>query len=119
MRDQVVRRSDGTDISYPDVGPPDGDLVLCVHGTPGSRMQATGPLIGDAERLGLRVVAPDRPGYGGSSFAPYRVVDYPGIVARFADALGIGTFGVIGTSGGGRYACACGAALGNRVVGLR
>jgi pimeloyl-ACP methyl ester carboxylesterase len=115
MRDQVVRLRDGTDLSYLDVGPPDGDVVMYFHGTPGSRMQATGPLLAEAERLGVRVVAPDRPGYGGSSFVRYRVVDYPVVVARFADALGIGTFGVIGTSGGGRYACACGAALGDRV----
>ena len=66
-------------------------------------MQATGPLGAVAARLGLRIVAPDRPGCGGSSFAPYRVSDYPTIMASFADTLGIDEFGVVGTSVGGRY----------------
>lgn len=78
-------------------------------------MQATGPLGAVAARLGLRIVAPDRPGCGGSSFAPYRVSDYPTIMASFADTLGIDEFGVVGTSVGGRYACACGSALGDRL----
>ena len=45
----------------------------------------------------------------------YRVAGYPAIVARFADSLGIGEFGVIGTSGGGRYALSCGSALAERL----
>ena len=102
-------------ISYVEAGAPNGDAVLYLHGTPGSRMQVTGLLDDVATELGLRIVAPDRPGYGGSSFAPYRVVDYPAIVTRLADALGIREFGVVGTSGGGRYACACASALPDRV----
>ena len=38
--------------------------------------------------------------------------------ARFADALGIGRFDVVGTSGGGRYAYACAVALADRVTGV-
>jgi len=79
-------------------------------------MQAGGPVSDAAAALGLRLVAPDRPGYGYSSFAPYRVVDYPAMLARFADALGIERFGVLGTSGGGRYAHACAVALPDRVT---
>jgi pimeloyl-ACP methyl ester carboxylesterase len=45
----------------------------------------------------------------------YRVAGYPAIVARFADSLGIGEFGVIGTSGGGRYALSYGSALAERL----
>lgn len=45
----------------------------------------------------------------------YRGRDYTAIIERFADALGIGEFGVVGTSGGGRYAHACGLTLADRV----
>jgi pimeloyl-ACP methyl ester carboxylesterase len=45
----------------------------------------------------------------------YQVAGYPAIVARFADCLGVGEFGVVGTSGGGRYALSCGSALADRV----
>ncbi len=113
--DREVTLSGGMAISYLDAGAPDGDVVLYFHGTPSSRMQAAGPVETAAARLGLRIIAPDRPGCGGSSFVRYRVADYPAIVARLADSLGIGEFGVAGTSGGGRYALSCGAALADRV----
>lgn len=107
--------SDGLRVSYREAGVPDGPVVMYLHGTPGSRMQITGPVSTVASELGLRLVAPDRPGYGGSSFVPYRVAGYPAMVARLADSLGIDRFGVVGTSGGGRYAYWCGRALGDRV----
>ncbi len=112
---QHVVLSGGQRISYAQSGVADGSVVLYLHGTPGSRMQITGPVAAVAVDLGLRLVAPDRPGYGGSSFVAYRVVDYPAILARFADSLGIDEFGVVGTSGGGRYALACGEMLASRV----
>jgi pimeloyl-ACP methyl ester carboxylesterase len=115
VTDREVTLPDGMVISYLDAGAPDGDVVFYFHGTPSSRMQAAGPVDAAAAELGLRVIAPDRPGCGGSSFVRYRVADYAAIVARFADALGIGEFGVIGTSGGGRYALSCGSALPGRV----
>jgi pimeloyl-ACP methyl ester carboxylesterase len=115
VADRAVTLSDGMDISYLDAGAPGGDVVLCFHGTPSSRMQAAGPVDTAAAQLGLRIIAPDRPGCGGSSFVRYQVADYPAIVARFADCLGIGEFGVVGTSGGGRYALSCGSALADRV----
>lgn len=87
MADRAVTLSDGMDISYLDAGAPGGDVVLYFHGTPSSRMQAAGPVDAAAAQLGLRIIALDRPGCGGSSFARYRVADYPAIVARFADSL--------------------------------
>jgi pimeloyl-ACP methyl ester carboxylesterase len=107
--------SDGLRVSYREAGDPDGPAVMYLHGTPGSRMQVTGPVSTVASALGLRIIAPDRPGYGGSSFVPYRVVDYPAMIARLADSLGIDRFGVVGTSGGGRYAYSCGMVLKDRV----
>lgn len=114
-RDLVAELSDGTRITYVDAGVPDGSPVILLHGTPASRLLATGPLDDAARELGLRLVAPDRPGLGGSSFLPYRVVDYPVSLARFADVIGLDDFTVVGTSGGGRYACATGCILGDRV----
>lgn len=37
------------------------------------------------------------------------------MLAGFADAIGLDDFAVVGTSGGGRYACATGSLLGDRV----
>jgi pimeloyl-ACP methyl ester carboxylesterase len=115
VTDREVTLSGGMVISYLDAGAPDGDVVFYFHGTPSSRMQAAGLVDAAAARFGVRVIAPDRPGCGGSPFVRYRVADYPAIVARFADSLGIGEFGVIGTSGGGRYALSYGSALAERL----
>ncbi len=113
--DRVTRLSDGTRISYLDAGASGGSTAILLQGTPGSRMEADGPLDAAARELGLRLVAPDRPGCGGSSFLPYRVVEYPRLLARFADAIGLQDFAVVGTSGGGGYACATACLLGDRV----
>jgi len=67
---------------------------------------------------GVRIVSPDRPGYGGSSRQPGRTLsDWPADIATLADALGVDRFGVIGGSGGGPYAAACCALLPERIIG--
>ena len=61
----------------------------------------------------------DRPGYGGSSPNPNRDVGSAAAdVAAVADALGIERFAVMGHSGGGPHALACGALLPERVVAV-
>lgn len=115
VRDLGAVLPDGSRVAYVDAGVPDGPTVILLHGTPACRLEATGPLDAAACELGIRLVAPDRPGCGGSSFVSYRLVDYPALLARFADAVGLGDFAVVGTSGGGRYACATACLLGDRV----
>ena len=87
------------------------------HGAPMSRLH----LVGMEEQFaaqGLRVVSPDRPGYGRSSPQPGRSLgDWPADVAALADALGVDRFLVAGHSSGGPYAVVCAALLGERVRG--
>src|SRR5262245_1689679 len=74
------------------------------------------PLEQQLSARGLRVIAPDRPGYGGCSPQPGRALeDSPDDVAALADALGIDRFLVAGHSTGGAYAIACAALLPDRV----
>jgi len=90
---------------------------MYLHGTPSSRLEVDLPGIREAaDDLGLRVLAPDRPGIGLSPFRHYAIADYPRLVRGFADALGLGRFAVTGVSGGGKYACACAWALPDRVT---
>jgi pimeloyl-ACP methyl ester carboxylesterase len=57
---------------------------------------------------GIRLVAIDRPGYGGSDRQPRRsFLGWAPDVATVADQLGIDRFVVLGVSGGGGYAPAC------------
>jgi pimeloyl-ACP methyl ester carboxylesterase len=113
--DRLLWLSDGRRLSYRDAGSPTGRPVLYLHGTPSSRMEAGGQLSEAAAMLGLRILAPDRPGYGWTSFGPYDVGDYPEQITGFLDELDVGEVGILGVSGGGRYACACAAQLGPRV----
>jgi pimeloyl-ACP methyl ester carboxylesterase len=114
--DHVVRLAGGVRWSFREVGSTSGRAVLYLHGTPSSRMEAGGQLSEVAATLGLRILAPDRPGHGGTSFVRYDVRGYPEHIARFLDMLEVSEVGVIGVSGGGRYACACAAYLGPRVT---
>ena len=96
-----------------------GDLaVIWHHGTPNVGAPPA-PLFPAAERLGIRWVSYDRPGYGGSTPDPGRdVASAATCAAAVADALGIDRFAVFGHSGGGPHALSCGALLPQRVLGV-
>lgn len=107
---------DGRALTYAQHGDLGGRPVIVMHGTPGSRI---GPLP-RASRLypqGVRLIAYDRPGYGGSARLRGRSVAHAAAdVADLADALGIERFAVVGRSGGAPHALACAALLPSRVV---
>ena len=117
LSDLRVELPDGTMVGYAEAGDPAGPPVMYLHGSPSSRLEVDLPGIREAaENLGLRVLAPDRPGMGLSTLCRYSIADYPRLVRSFADALGLGRFAVTGVSGGGKYACACAWALPDRVT---
>jgi pimeloyl-ACP methyl ester carboxylesterase len=91
--------------------------VWC-HGGLSSRLDAL-PAADAARRLGVRLIAPDRPGVGASDRLPGRtLLDWPGDVRELADALEIDRFAVLGWSLGGPFAAACAFALPARVTML-
>ena len=108
---------DGRRLAYAEYGSPEGLPVLYFHGAPSSRLE---PLLVGREvwgRLGLRVIAPDRPGIGGSDFQPGRGFnDWPKDVAALADSLGLRRFAVLGNSGGGPYVAVCAARIPERLT---
>jgi pimeloyl-ACP methyl ester carboxylesterase len=94
-----------------------GDLVVMWHhGTPNIGAPP-GPLFAAADRLGVRFVSYDRPGYGGSSPRPGRdIASVAADAAAVADALRVPEFALFGHSGGGSHALACAALLPSRVT---
>ena len=117
LSDLRIDLPDGLTVGYAEAGDPAGVPVMYLHGSPSSRLEIGLPGIREAtENLGLRVIAPDRPGIGLSTFRRYSIVDYPRLIGSFADALGLGQFAVTGVSGGGKYACACAWVLPERVT---
>ena len=95
-----------------------GDARLVVvwhHGTPNIGTPPE-PLFAAADRLGIRWLGYDRPGYGGSSPRPDRdVASAANDTGAVADAVGVERFAVMGHSGGSPHALACGALLPERV----
>ena len=112
-----VTLPDGRTVHAYDTGGP-GLPVLWQHGTPNIGAPPV-PLLAAAERLGLRWVGHDRPGYGGSTPLRGRAVGSTAFdVAAVADAFGLDRFALMGHSGGGAHAVACGALLPDRVVAV-
>ena len=113
-----LRLPDGRRMTYADYGDPAGPVVLECVGTPQSRLPFA-QQVSLAEELGYRMLMPDRPGFGRSDPQPGRTLeDWPAEAAALMDALGVGRFAVLGGSGGGPYAVACGVLLGDRVTAV-
>lgn len=112
----TVRAKDGRWLVAEAWGAPHGTPVFLLHGTPGSRLgpHPRAPLL---YRLGIRLIAYDRPGYGGSDrLRGRRVADAAADVEVIADALELDRFAVVGRSGGGPHALACAALLPHRLT---
>ena len=106
-QDQTVLLPDGRNLGFAEYGSPNGYPLFFFHGFPSSRLEARG-LNDIGYRHNIRVVAPDRPGFGLSTFQPSRLIkDYPVDIQYLAQHLGVNRFAVLGGSGGGPYALAC------------
>ncbi|HET9935745.1 MAG TPA: alpha/beta hydrolase [Methyloceanibacter sp.] len=113
---QVLRLADGRRIGFAEYGDPEGQPVLAIHGTPGSRLMFALTDATARERR-LRIVAPERPGYGFSDFHFQRsLAEAASDLEQCADALGLRRFALIGVSGGGPYAVAAAAAMPRRIA---
>lgn len=113
---QEFSRANGQRVGWREYGAATGTPVFFNNGWPSCSAQAVF-LHAPAVKLGLRIVAPDRPGFGNSASQPERgLLDWPPVIAELADHLGINRFAIMGFSGGGPYTLASAWALGNRVT---
>jgi pimeloyl-ACP methyl ester carboxylesterase len=115
---KLIALAGGQQIALDEYGDPRGEPVFFLHGWPASRLQGSG--FGPAaEKLGVRILAPDRPGIGLSSLQPNRrLLDWPPVMTALANALGLDRFRVLGLSGGAPYALATAFALSERVLAV-
>jgi pimeloyl-ACP methyl ester carboxylesterase len=98
-----VELPDGRSLEVHELGDPDGFPIVFHHGTPGS-----GTLYARWATPGVRLIAYDRAGYGGSTRKQGRtVVDVVADITVVADELGLERFATWGLSGGGPHALAC------------
>jgi pimeloyl-ACP methyl ester carboxylesterase len=113
-----LRAPDGRVIAVDVLGDHAGTPVLLCHGLADSRLAAQS-LRQAARDLGLRVIAPDRPGIGGTERRRLRqLADWADDAAVVLDALRVDTAALLGISGGGPFAAACAARIPARVRSL-
>lgn len=112
----TARLRDGRAVCYEEHGAAGGTRVVYLPGGGDSRLSRH-PDDSIAERAGVRLVAVDRPGCGGSDFRRRSsLVAWTDDVAQLADSLGLDRFAVLGWSAGGPHALACAWALPERVT---
>jgi pimeloyl-ACP methyl ester carboxylesterase len=114
-----VRLPDGRSITFSAAGPEDGFPVVYCHGAIGSpRWRAPG-LDELLERLSIRYLVVNRPGFGGSDLHPgRRVLEFADDLGTLMSTLGYPRFSVVGVSAGAPYALACGWGLPERIEAL-
>jgi pimeloyl-ACP methyl ester carboxylesterase len=117
-QDRTLRLSSGCVMTYGMLGDLSSpDLVIVLDG-PGSRGLARAAAAA-AEQVGVRLVAPDRPGFGGSTPQPGRRFGDVAIdLLELADDLGVTRFGVLAQSGGTPYALALASLAPDRIPHL-
>ncbi len=92
---------DGRRLGYAKYGDPQGQPLIYFHGWPSSQLEAR-MVEPTALRPHMRIIAPDRPGFGLSDFKPGRkLADWPDDVIELANALELERFAIMGFSGGG------------------
>ena len=101
-----------------EIGNPDHDVVVFMHGFPGSHQQAA-VLKEHAEALNFRVIAFDRPGYAYSdAFEKPSLKSFVLSIEEFFEDHKVKNFHIVGVSGGNPSAVSSAAHFGSRVRGL-
>ncbi|SHG30901.1 alpha/beta fold hydrolase [Flagellimonas flava] len=115
LHSKQMTLSDRKVLSYAIYGDPHGIPVFYFHGGQESRLSSAF-MDSTAARLGVRIIAPERPGVGRSSFQEGRTfLDYPKDIEQLADHLNIDTFSIFGLSGGSPHVLACAHKLDHRL----
>lgn len=107
-------KAEGITLRLREAGDPGGRPFIHFHGTPGSRLELAFA-DGIAEASGVRIVAFDRPGYGGSTQTPFGLTSVANMALRVADQIGLDRFRTTGWSGGAPFALATAAMAHERV----
>ena len=106
-----VTLPDGRTLAYNEFGDLDGHPIVYCHGWPGSRLDVL-PVADAARDAGMRLISPDRPGFGHSPMQEGRsLIGWAADVHALTLSLDVPRYSVIGWSGGGPSAIACAFAL--------
>ena len=107
INEDTIALRDGRKLGFAEFGDPHGRPVFLFHGTYGCRLQRH-PDDRLTARLGVRLIVPDRPGFGMSDAHTGRsLLSWVDDCAQLADTLALEKFALVGHDAGGCYAAAC------------
>lgn len=112
-----ITLSDGRYLGYAEYGDSLGVPIFYFHGGQESRLSSA--FMHDrAAQMGVRIISPDRPGIGLSSYQKGRTfLNWPKDIAELADSLKIDKFATFGLSGGAPHVLACAYKIPERIIG--
>jgi len=112
----TITLSDGRKLGYAEYGNPKGKPLIYLHGWPSSRLRS-GINDKQAKEVSVRIISPDRPGYGLSDYKENRtLLGYTDDIVELANKLKIKKFAIVGVSGGGPYAATLAYKIPNRIT---
>jgi len=115
IESHILKLPDGRQLGYCVAGSGSGEPIFTFHGLPGSRMESY-LLDSAATKLNIKIITPDRPGYGLSTKQAKRtLLAWSEDVSHLANALGLDAFGVVGISGGAPCALSCAISIPQRI----
>ena len=113
--DNTITLADGRVLGYAEYGDSQGFPVFYFHGGQESRLSSSF-MDSTAFELGVRIIAPDRPGVGLSTFQENRTFQsWATDVDQLADSLQLERFSIFGLSGGAPHVLACLVRLSDRI----
>jgi len=105
--DNTAKLADGRVLGYAEYGDSLGCTIFYFHGGQESRLSSRF-MDSAAKKLKIRIISPDRPGVGISTFQENRqFLDWGNDIAELADFLGLNKYSIFGLSGGAPHVLAC------------
>jgi pimeloyl-ACP methyl ester carboxylesterase/DNA-binding CsgD family transcriptional regulator len=115
---ECMKLADGRQLAWSEYGPRDGKPVILCHSSIWSRLQRH-PDSDILHRYRIRLIVPDRPGYGRSDPHESRTLgDWADDLKALSDHLDIDRFGLVGIMLGADYALSSAASLGERITSV-
>jgi pimeloyl-ACP methyl ester carboxylesterase len=100
--------ADGRTLGFHLYGDPCGIPVFYIHGVVDTGVTLEGKEDQMAKEMGIRWIAPDRPGVGKSTFQPERsILGYTDDIRQLVRHLDLKDYYIFGVSGGSAYTLAC------------
>lgn len=105
--DNMIKLADGRVLGYAEYGDSLGYPIFYFHGGQESRLSSKF-MDSTAKKLNIRIISPDRPGIGISTFQENRqFLDWGNDISALADFLGLNKYSIFGLSGGAPHVLAC------------